>query len=80
MSISYDHLSPLQRAQLRHCRPDLFGYPICQRCGWGQVIARECTKCGAEHDKWDNLIGTREPNATDLIPDAVHQYRTVKFQ
>jgi len=56
MSIAYDYLSDLEKAQLRHCRPDLFSYPVCGRCHYGQVIASECTQCGAEHDKQGNYL------------------------
>lgn len=55
MSIAINHLTDIQKHQLRHCRPDVFGFPVCQRCG-GQVLAGECLQCGAEHDKQGNWI------------------------
>ena len=55
MSIALDHLSDIEKAQLRHTRPDLFHYPVCGRCS-GQVIAGECIQCGAEHDKQGNYL------------------------
>lgn len=54
--IALDYLSDIQRAQLRHCRPDLFCYPICGRCGYAQVIAGQCFNCSAEHDRQGNYL------------------------
>lgn len=61
--IALDYLSPIQRAQLRHCRPDIFEekeeIERCKRCGgrlfnnYGEIT---CFICGAEHDKQGNWL------------------------
>ena len=63
MSIALDRLTDIQRAQLRHCRPDIFEekeeIERCKRCGgrlfenYGEI---KCFSCGREHDKNGNLI------------------------
>lgn len=51
MTIAWNYLSPLHRAQLKHCRPDLFnGYHVCERCGGEVLQDHKCLHCGAEHD------------------------------
>lgn len=54
-----EHLEAIQRAQLIHCRPDVFAHPQCKRCGYGQVVGGECLQCSAEHDENGNLVAPR---------------------
>lgn len=55
MNIALDYLEPIKRAQLAH-----FGYKVCKRCGYGQIVGGQCLQCGAEHDENGQLIKTRE--------------------
>lgn len=73
MSLDLDYLEPIERAQLLHCRPELrYGFPVCKRCGQGQVVAVpydpenpevffECLQCSVKYDKDEELF-TKRPN------------------
>jgi len=75
MSIAYDYLTDLQKAQLKTLRPDIFGYPACKRCGFVQVIAGECLQCGCEHDREGNLLEPEDTHNINLQSNARHSYK-----
>lgn len=66
MSIAFDYLTDIEKAQLLHFRPDLrHGYLACKRCLNGQVFDNVCLQCGAEHD------GNGELPTVPAYPDII---------
>ena len=54
--VAWEYLSAERQAQLKTLLPNIFGYPVCQRCGCGQVIGEGCLQCSAEHDQDNNWL------------------------
>lgn len=75
MSIAWTYFTDLQKAQLKTLLPNIFGYPACKRCGFGQVIAGQCLQCSAEEDRDGNLLEPEVATNINLQSNARHSYK-----
>ena len=68
MSIAWDYLTDIEKAQLKHCCK-FIRITTCQRCG-GDVLLNydeiNCLQCGAEHDENGELLRPRNTDGINL--------------